>query len=317
LARFEELRVSEHCERVVLLSDARDSQGLLQNVQRLRAPGRELIVAIDGASDQPGLSPLPERWERTRALLAPDPNCWVTPLARTPSLPTVADQCAALRARLGRFDALHTDREAWHQCALQLGISSELLPAQPADGHCAGTEPRTRALVVARAQPFHLGHLALVQRALEMADEVIIVIASAERAFTARDPFTAGERLRMLRAGLGDSCARSWLIALPAPAWPALALAELAFVAPSFSHVIAHNPILRALAAEQGLSVAGLTRPIERNGSVLSATAVRTRLAREGAGAWLREYLPAGTAELMRAVPELGQRCALIAEAGG
>lgn len=309
--------MSEQSERVVLLSDVANAEGVLRAVTGLRAPDRELIVAIAGESDRDDLLPLPARWTRARALLARETNCWVTPLVRTPSLPTVADQCAALRARLGRFDALYTDSRAWHHCAQQLGIASVLLPAQAPDVTHEPLEARTRALVVTRAQPFHLGHLALVRRALELADEAIIVIAAAERAFTVRDPFTAGERLRMLRAGLGELAARTWLVALPAPTWPAMALAELTFVAPAFSYVVAHNPILRMLAVEQGVSVAELEQPFETDGQVLSATAIRIRLTREGAGAWLHHCLPAGTAQLFRALPELGQRCALIAEAGG
>lgn len=305
-------------ERVVVLSACADTAALAQSILPLAARTDELIVAIDGAHERPDLAPLVQRWSALRTLLAPYANAWVTPLVRTASLPTLADQCAALHARVGAWDVLYTDSEPWLDCARQLGAQVAPLPAPGSLGH--GLAPITevsRALVVLRAQPFHRGHLALVERALALSSEVVLVVAAAQRSHTMRDPFTAGERLALIRAGLGPLRARVWLLAMPAPTWPAMALSELPFVAPRFERIVAHNPVLCALAAQQRIPVDRLETPLAVHHQTLSATSVRARLTRESAGRWLQELLPEGTAELLWTTPELAQRCELIAAAGG
>jgi nicotinamide-nucleotide adenylyltransferase len=278
-----------------------------------------VIVALDegeGTSEEPGL---PERWAAMRALLAAQSAAWVTPLVRTPGLVSEADRCAALMARLGPFDRLEFDsptlRPFLARVSEAAGFSMEFVASGVSGDPCPPPSDTSRALVVLRAQPFHRGHLALIQHAATLADEVVVVVAAAERALSTRDPFTAGERLALVRAGLESLCSRVWLVALPAPSWPAMALAQLAFVAPRYEVVVAHNPLLRGLAAQQGTPVAGLSRPLEVAGQRLSASRVRARLAEQGAGPWLDDYLPPGTAGLLQDSPSLAERCALIAAA--
>lgn len=57
-----------------------------------------------------------------------------------------------------------------------------------------------RALVVGRFQPVHKGHVALVQRALEDCQEVIVGIGSSAAKTSLRNPFSADERRQMLGA---------------------------------------------------------------------------------------------------------------------
>jgi nicotinamide-nucleotide adenylyltransferase len=59
-----------------------------------------------------------------------------------------------------------------------------------------------RGLVIGRFQPFHNGHLQLVQQTLEECEELIIVIGSAQFNFLYKDPFTAGERIEMVHDSL-------------------------------------------------------------------------------------------------------------------
>ncbi|MET0286905.1 MAG: adenylyltransferase/cytidyltransferase family protein [Polyangiales bacterium] len=249
----------------------------------------EVVVALEGAPDPS----LPSRWASVRAQLPA--RAWCTPLPHTHGLPTRLDRTLALPVRLGAFD--HLEEES----------GEDEVPALP---HAE------RALVVLRAQPFHRGHLALVQHALTLAEEVVVVIAAAERSHAARDPFTAGERLALVRAGLTDLLARCWLVALPAPAWPALALPELRYIAPPYQLVVTHNPLLAAMAVQHGKRVARLPEPVRVANDVLSATAIRARLAREGAGSWLDAHVPEACAALL-AGSALSERCAVIAAAGG
>jgi nicotinamide-nucleotide adenylyltransferase len=59
-----------------------------------------------------------------------------------------------------------------------------------------------QALFVGRFQPFHLGHLSVIKKALETEDRLIIVIGSAEENHEPDNPFTAGERFQMIETAL-------------------------------------------------------------------------------------------------------------------
>ena len=53
---------------------------------------------------------------------------------------------------------------------------------------------------IGRFQPFHLGHKAVIDRALELSGRVIVLAGSAGRARSLRNPFTWQERSRMILA---------------------------------------------------------------------------------------------------------------------
>ena len=57
-------------------------------------------------------------------------------------------------------------------------------------------------LFVGRFQPFHLGHLATIKFALRHIKELVIVIGSAQKSHELRNPFTAGERIQMIKGSL-------------------------------------------------------------------------------------------------------------------
>ncbi|KSW12273.1 nicotinamide-nucleotide adenylyltransferase [Pyrodictium occultum] len=59
-----------------------------------------------------------------------------------------------------------------------------------------------RVLFFGRFQPFHRGHLAAVNWLLERYDEVVVLVGMADESHTWRNPFTAGERLLMIREAL-------------------------------------------------------------------------------------------------------------------
>ena len=54
-------------------------------------------------------------------------------------------------------------------------------------------------LFIGRFQPFHLGHLESIKFALDKVDTLIIAIGSAQKSHEKRNPFTAGERIQMIR----------------------------------------------------------------------------------------------------------------------
>lgn len=61
------------------------------------------------------------------------------------------------------------------------------------------------AAMIGRFQPFHLGHLKLARQILDENDEIIILIGSSQTNYTIRNPFTAGERIWMIRNSLIES----------------------------------------------------------------------------------------------------------------
>ncbi|MEK7358233.1 MAG: adenylyltransferase/cytidyltransferase family protein, partial [Bdellovibrionota bacterium] len=55
------------------------------------------------------------------------------------------------------------------------------------------------AVVIGRFQPFHAGHQELIESALTLAEKVVIVVGSAGAARNLRNPFTADERIEMMK----------------------------------------------------------------------------------------------------------------------
>jgi len=53
---------------------------------------------------------------------------------------------------------------------------------------------------IGRFQPFHIGHKSVVDRALELANHVIILVGSGNRAPSMRDPWNFEERAQMIKA---------------------------------------------------------------------------------------------------------------------
>jgi nicotinamide-nucleotide adenylyltransferase len=60
----------------------------------------------------------------------------------------------------------------------------------------------TVALIIGRFQPFHLGHLRLIEEAAKEADHIIIGIGSSQCSGTENNPFTADERRKMIEASI-------------------------------------------------------------------------------------------------------------------
>lgn len=68
---------------------------------------------------------------------------------------------------------------------------------------------------IGRFQPFHLGHRYIVERALENAEHVIVLVGSANLGRSVRNPFTYAEREQMIRATFRKAVADKRLIIRP------------------------------------------------------------------------------------------------------
>ena len=136
----------------------------------------------------------------------------------------------------------------------------------------------TRGLYVGRFQPFHLGHLEAIQRVLKEADEAVIVIGSAQYSHNMNNPFTAGERLVMIRRALKEAdvdYSRVWVVPVPDVHLHMLWVAALEGYTPPFNVVFSNEPLTRRLFMEAGYKVKSI-RFFERKD--FNSTLVREKM---------------------------------------
>ncbi|MBI2076928.1 MAG: nicotinamide-nucleotide adenylyltransferase [Euryarchaeota archaeon] len=134
----------------------------------------------------------------------------------------------------------------------------------------------TRALILGRFQPPHLGHLDAIEQAAKRHDEVVVVVGSAQESFTPTNPFTSGERIEMLRAAVAERGLGNVIIVPLADIhrhgeWVAYVESSV----PEFHEVVTNNPLTRLLFETGGYKVTA-GKMFHRD--VCSATRVRKRL---------------------------------------
>ena len=49
-------------------------------------------------------------------------------------------------------------------------------------------------VIITRAQPLHIGHVKVIKKALEENDRVLLIIGSADKSMTERNPFSINQR---------------------------------------------------------------------------------------------------------------------------
>jgi nicotinamide-nucleotide adenylyltransferase len=157
----------------------------------------------------------------------------------------------------------------------------------------------SRGLFVGRFQPFHLGHLGGIRTALKQVEELIIVVGSAEYSHSEKNPFTAGERVEMIRAALieADVDPGKYLI-IPVrdvhihATWAAFIASQV----PRFNVVFTNEPLTSRLFKELGYKV----EPIpffDRDD--YSATEIRQRILTEKD--W-KSLVPRSVAEVLASI---------------
>jgi len=156
-----------------------------------------------------------------------------------------------------------------------------------------------RVLFIGRFQPFHLGHLGAVEWLLERFEEVVVCIGMASESFTWRNPFTAGERLLMIRRSLverGVDLSRIITVTAPTLEVNTSSLYYMLELAPPVDAIATANPVVRMIAAHMGVRC--VCPPLlERNR--LRGSVVRRLIAL--GGDW-RSLVPSGTASVIEEV---------------
>ena len=140
----------------------------------------------------------------------------------------------------------------------------------------------SRGLFVGRFQPFHLGHLATIKFALNNVEELIIVIGSAQTSHEIRNPFTAGERIQIIRDSLmADSeidIKRILLIPVSDIYVHSLWTHQVDILVPKYNVVFTNDLLTALLFKEREIKV--VEPPLYRR-KELSSTEVRSRMAKD------------------------------------
>ena len=156
-----------------------------------------------------------------------------------------------------------------------------------------------RGLLVGRFQPFHLGHLQAIKDVLKEVDELVIVIGSAQYSHNLDDPFTAGERLVMVRKALeeaGIDYARVWVVPVPDVHLHMMWVSAVEGYAPKFDVVYSNEPLTRRLFMEAGYEVKSIRFHKRR---VYSSTEIRERLLN---GESWEKLVPESVAEFIKEI---------------
>lgn len=133
-----------------------------------------------------------------------------------------------------------------------------------------------------RFQPIHIGHVEAIKHILSENDELIIVVGSAQYSHTFDNPFTAGERIEMVKMALeeaGIDLKRVFIIPVPDVGSHCIWVSHLKSLTPSFQIVYTNNPLVTQLFKEAGYEV----RPINMfRRDELVATRIRKMMLEDG-----------------------------------
>ena len=137
----------------------------------------------------------------------------------------------------------------------------------------------SRGLFIGRFQPFHLGHIAAIKFALTNVDELIIVIGSSQASYDQQNPFTAGERLSMIKDSLNAdtliNCKKTLIVPVPDTNVHSTWTHSVDMLVPKYDVVFTNNAFTGYLFIQRNILV---TEPKLLNRNDLSGTEIRRRM---------------------------------------
>ncbi|MFB6228754.1 MAG: nicotinamide-nucleotide adenylyltransferase [Halobacteriales archaeon] len=113
----------------------------------------------------------------------------------------------------------------------------------------------TRGCFIGRFQPFHLGHRRVVESVENDLDGLVVVVGSAGASHSVQDPFTGGERVRMVRQALSDLDLVTYAVPVEDVNKHGVWVRHLESMTPAFDVVYANNPLVVRLFEEAGREV--------------------------------------------------------------
>jgi nicotinamide-nucleotide adenylyltransferase len=159
-----------------------------------------------------------------------------------------------------------------------------------------------KALFIGRFQPFHLGHLMLLQRLAAQYEEIIVGIGSSQYHDTTENPFSETERYQMITRTLEAAGIHNYrIVSVPDIHDPPRWVEHVASIVADFDLVIANNPFTRKLFSEKGYVVKG-TQYFDRKR--YSGKEIRKRMTQDEP--W-EDLVPAVVADLLHAIDGAGR----------
>lgn len=138
----------------------------------------------------------------------------------------------------------------------------------------------TTGLFVGRFQPFHKGHLATVKFVLTKVDQLVIVVGSAQKSNEPRNPFTAGERIMMIKGALDADkqvdAKKVMIIPVPDVDIHSLWTRQVDMLVPKYDIVYANDPFTLMLFNQSGVKT---VEPPLVDRSEMQATEIRKKMA--------------------------------------
>ena len=160
-----------------------------------------------------------------------------------------------------------------------------------------------RGLLIGRFQPFHNGHIYVIKEIQKVVDEVIICIGSAQKSHSLENPFTAGERVMMIKKSLYKNGIKKNYYILPVSdvdnnsVW----ISHIKSLTPPFSKVYTGNTLVKRLFKEQGVEV---ETPPMYNREEFSGTQIRQRMLE---GKQWKKFVPKAVADVIEEVNGVGR----------
>ena len=137
----------------------------------------------------------------------------------------------------------------------------------------------SRGLFIGRFQPFHLGHITAIKFAFTNVDELIIVIGSSQASYDPQNPFTAGERLSMIKDSLNADtmidCKKTLIVPIPDTNVHSTWTHTVDTLVPKYDVVFTNNAFTGYLFIQRNIAV---TEPKLLNRDDLSGTEIRRRI---------------------------------------
>lgn len=162
----------------------------------------------------------------------------------------------------------------------------------------------TRGLIIGRMQPIHNGHCQVILKTLEEVDELIIGVGSAQISHTLKNPFTAGERILMIKKFLvekGVDPLRYYIIPMEDKDINAIWVAHVKMMTPPFSKVYSGNPLVQRLFLENNYDVEA---PPLYSRTTLSGREIRKRMLKDED--W-QSLVPKSTVEIIDEIDGIGR----------
>ncbi|PTD94581.1 nicotinamide-nucleotide adenylyltransferase [archaeon SCG-AAA382B04] len=155
-----------------------------------------------------------------------------------------------------------------------------------------------RALTIGRFQPFHKGHLNVVKKISNEVDEIVICIGSAQISHEVDNPFTAGERIEMIKKSLSQNGIDNiyYIIPIEDIERNSLWVSHLESMTPPFDVVYSNNSLVARLCRERGYEVRH--SPLFKRDKY-SGTEIRNRILKDEE--W-KSLVPNGTKEVIKEV---------------